>query len=243
DRATISNMAPEYGATVGFFPVDEITLNYMRLTGRDEEIIARTEAYAKEQGFWGNDGDEPVFTDTLELDLGSVVPSMAGPKRPQDRVTLPNLKEAFDKFVEDSKDDITKTADIALNGKTETLHQGDVVFAAITSCTNTSNPSVMMAAGLVAEKAAKLGIKRKPWVKTSLAPGSRVVSEYLDAAGLTESLNEVGFNLTGYGCTACIGNSGPLIPEVAAAIDEKDFTVSSVLSGNRNFEGRIHAQI
>src|SRR5699024_2693859 len=181
--------------------------------------------------------------DTLELDLGSVVPSMAGPKRPQDRVTLPNLKEAFDKFVEDSKDDITKTADIALNGKTETLHQGDVVFAAITSCTNTSNPSVMMAAGLVAEKAAKLGLTRKPWVKTSLAPGSKVVSEYLEKAGLTKYLDEVGFNLTGYGCTACIGNSGPLITEVGEAIDQNDFTMAAVISGNRNFEGRIHPQI
>ncbi len=243
DRATISNMAPEYGATVGFFPVDQITLDYMRLTGRDEEVIARTESYAKEQGFWGNDHDEPVFTDTLELDLGSVEPSMAGPKRPQDRVTLPNLKSAFDKFVEDSKEDITLSADITLDGKTETLNQGDVVFAAITSCTNTSNPSVMMAAGLVAEKAAKLGLTRKPWVKTSLAPGSKVVSEYLDKAGLTKYLDEVGFNLTGYGCTACIGNSGPLIKEVGESIDQNDFTMAAVISGNRNFEGRIHPQI
>ena len=243
DRATISNMAPEYGATVGFFPVDEVTLNYMRLTGRDEEVIARTEAYAKEQGLWYNDGDEPVFTATLELDLSTVVPSLAGPKRPQDRVVLSDLQQAFDGFAEGQGDDLSLSKEITIDGETVTLDQGDVVFAAITSCTNTSNPSVMMAAGLVAEKAAKLGIKRKPWVKTSLAPGSRVVSEYLDAAGLTASLNEVGFNLTGYGCTACIGNSGPLIPEVAAAIDEKDFTVSSVLSGNRNFEGRIHAQI
>ncbi|GGZ94273.1 aconitate hydratase AcnA [Ignatzschineria ureiclastica] len=243
DRATISNMAPEYGATVGFFPVDEITLNYMRLTGRDAEVIARTEAYAKEQGFWGNAGDEPVFTDTLELDLSTVEPSMAGPKRPQDRVTLPNLKGAFEKFVADNNEDLSKAADIYVNGEEVTLNQGDVVFAAITSCTNTSNPSVMMAAGLVAEKAAKLGLTRKPWVKTSLAPGSKVVSEYLDKAGLTKYLDEVGFNLTGYGCTACIGNSGPLITEVGEAIDNNDFTMAAVISGNRNFEGRIHPQI
>ncbi len=243
DRATISNMAPEYGATVGFFPVDEITLDYMRLTGRDEEVIARTEAYAKEQGLWGNDGDEPVFTDTLELDLSTVEPSMAGPKRPQDRVNLAGLKGAFDAFVDEIKDDVNKSAEITIDGKAATLNQGDVVLAAITSCTNTSNPSVMMAAGLVAKKAAALGLTRKPWVKTSLAPGSKVVSEYLDKAGLTEHLNEVGFNLTGYGCTACIGNSGPLIPEVGEAIDANDFAMSSVISGNRNFEGRIHPQI
>lgn len=243
DRATISNMAPEYGATVGFFPVDEITLDYLRLTGRDDELIARTEAYAKEQGLWGNDGDEPLFTDTLELDLSTVEPSMAGPKRPQDRVNLAGLKGAFDAFVDEINDDIDKSADITIDGEAATLNQGDVVLAAITSCTNTSNPSVMMAAGLVAKKAAALGITRKPWVKTSLAPGSKVVSEYLDKAGLTEHLNTIGFNLTGYGCTACIGNSGPLISEVGEAIDANDFAMASVISGNRNFEGRIHPQI
>ncbi len=243
DRATISNMAPEYGATVGFFPIDEITLDYMRLTGRDPEVIERTEIYAKEQGLWGNDGDEPVFTDTLELDLSTVEPSMAGPKRPQDRVNLAGLKGAFDTFIDEIKDDVNKSAEITIDGEAATLNQGDVVLAAITSCTNTSNPSVMMAAGLVAKKAAELGITRKPWVKTSLAPGSKVVSEYLDKSGLTQYLDEIGFNLTGYGCTACIGNSGPLIKEVGEAIDAHDFAMGSVISGNRNFEGRIHPQI
>lgn len=243
DRATISNMSPEYGATVGFFPVDEVTLNYMRLTGRTEETIARVEAYAKAQGLWNNKGDEPVFTDVLELDLNTVETSIAGPSRPQDRVILADLPATSKKFIADNVKDPNLAVDITLNGKAEKLRHGDVVLAAITSCTNTSNPSVMMAAGLVAKKAAALGLTRKPWVKTSLAPGSKVATEYLDKAGLTQYLEAVGFYLTGYGCTACIGNSGPLIPEVGKAIDDHQMNVSGVLSGNRNFEGRIHPQI
>ncbi|WP_077927517.1 aconitate hydratase AcnA [Wohlfahrtiimonas populi] len=243
DRATISNMSPEYGATVGFFPVDQITLDYMRLTGRSDDTVARVEAYAKAQGLWRNAGDEPVFTDVLELDLGTVETSIAGPSRPQDRVILADLPATSKKFIADGVENPELAVNITLDGKAEQLHHGDVVFAAITSCTNTSNPSVMMAAGLVAKKAVELGLKRKPWVKTSLAPGSKVASEYLEKAGLMKHLEAVGFFLTGYGCTACIGNSGPLIPEVAKAIDENNMTVSGVLSGNRNFEGRIHPQI
>ncbi len=243
DRATISNMAPEYGATVGFFPVDEITLDYMRLTGRSDDTVKRVEAYAKSQGLWRNEGDEPVFTDVLELDLGTVETSIAGPSRPQDRVVLGDLPATSKKFIADSVENPDLAVDINIDGQAEKLHHGDVVFAAITSCTNTSNPSVMMAAGLVAKKAAALGLTRKPWVKTSLAPGSKVASEYLEKAGLMKYLEDIGFYLTGYGCTACIGNSGPLIPAVAKAIDENNMTVSGVLSGNRNFEGRIHPQI
>ncbi len=243
DRATISNMAPEYGATVGFFPVDDITLDYMRLTGRSDDTVARVEAYAKTQGLWREAGEEPVFTDVLELDLNTVETSIAGPSRPQDRVILAELPATSKKFIADSVANPDLAVDIEIDGKAEKLRHGDVVFAAITSCTNTSNPSVMMAAGLVAKKAAALGLKRKPWVKTSLAPGSKVASEYLEKAGLTKHLEEIGFFLTGYGCTACIGNSGPLIPSVAKAIDDNQMTVSGVLSGNRNFEGRIHPQI
>ena len=243
DRATISNMAPEYGATVGFFPVDQITLDYMSLTGRDADTVKRVEEYAKAQGLWRNAGDEPVFTDVLELDLGTVETSIAGPSRPQDRVILADLPATSKKFIADSVENPDLAVDINIDGVDLKLHHGDVVFAAITSCTNTSNPSVMMAAGLVAKKAAALGLTRKPWVKTSLAPGSKVASEYLEKAGLMEHLESVGFFLTGYGCTACIGNSGPLIPSVAKAIDDNNMTVSGVLSGNRNFEGRIHPQI
>lgn len=243
DRATISNMAPEYGATVGFFPVDQITLDYMRLTGRSDDTVKRVEEYAKAQGLWRNAGDEPVFTDVLELDLGTVETSIAGPSRPQDRVILADLPATSKKFIADSVENPDLAVDINIDGQDVQLRHGDVVFAAITSCTNTSNPSVMMAAGLVAKKAAALGLTRKPWVKTSLAPGSKVASEYLEKAGLMEHLESVGFFLTGYGCTACIGNSGPLIPAVAKAIDDNNMTVSGVLSGNRNFEGRIHPQI
>lgn len=243
DRATIGNMSPEGGATVNFFPVDEVSLDYMRLTGRPDEVIARTEAYAKAQGLWRNDGDEPSYTDVIEVDMGSIETSISGPKLPQQRLPLSQSRQVFEAFANESGDNLDASVDITVAGKEVTLEQGDVVLAAITSCTNTSNPSVMMAAGLVAKKAVELGLTRKPWVKTSLAPGSKVVTEYLNKAGLTEYLNQVGFNLTGYGCTACIGNSGPLIDEVAQAIDDNDFAMGGVLSGNRNFEGRIHAQI
>ena len=243
DRATIANMAPEYGATCGFFPVDEETLTYMRLTGRDEEQIALVEAYSKVQGTWRDDSVEPSFSDTLELDMGDVEPSLAGPKRPQDRVSLSGLSDSFDLLLQSSG--VDKDADVAipLEGSDNTLTHGDVVIAAITSCTNTSNPSVMMAAGLVAKKALAKGMQRKPWVKTSLAPGSKVVTDYLDKAGLNTYLDELGFDLVGYGCTTCIGNSGPLPEEVSNAVDAGDLIVSSVLSGNRNFEGRIHPQV
>ncbi|MDF1580010.1 MAG: aconitate hydratase AcnA [Desulfuromonadales bacterium] len=238
DRATIANMSPEFGATCGFFPIDQVTIDYLRFTGRDEQSCALVEAYAKEQGLWRTDA-EPVFTDMLELNLADVTPSLAGPKRPQDRVDLAGLRSAFDAIV--PAGDIDKTSPVA--GADYALRQGDVVIAAITSCTNTSNPAVMMAAGLVAKKALAKGLLTKPWVKTSLAPGSKVVTDYLAAAGLREPLNTLGFNLVGYGCTTCIGNSGPLRGPLAAAIDAAGMTVASVLSGNRNFEGRIHPLI
>ncbi|SIQ59315.1 aconitate hydratase AcnA [Marinobacterium stanieri] len=262
DRATLSNMAPEYGATCGFFPVDEETLKYLRLSGRDEQQVALVEAYCKEQGLWREPGDEPVFTTTLELDLGSVEASLAGPKRPQDRVTLSDLKSRFDELMALSLtpapgsaegkleaeggqpvNDTPETAEVELDGQRFTLDQGAVVIAAITSCTNTSNPGVMLAAGLLAQKALEKGLQRKPWVKTSLAPGSKVVTEYLKAAGLDKSLDALGFNLVGYGCTTCIGNSGPLPDPIEQAIRERDLTVASVLSGNRNFEGRVHPAV
>ena len=262
DRATLSNMAPEYGATCGFFPVDEETLKYLRLSGRDEQQVALVEAYCKEQGLWREPGDEPVFTTTLELDLSSVEASLAGPKRPQDRVTLSDLKSRFDELMALSLtpapgsaegkleaeggqpvNDTPVTAEVELDGQRFTLDQGAVVIAAITSCTNTSNPGVMLAAGLLAQKALEKGLQRKPWVKTSLAPGSKVVTEYLKAAGLDKSLDALGFNLVGYGCTTCIGNSGPLPDPIEQAIRERDLTVASVLSGNRNFEGRVHPAV
>ncbi|OAJ35156.1 aconitate hydratase AcnA [Piscirickettsia salmonis] len=242
DRATIANMAPEYGATCGFFPVDKETINYLELSGREEETIALVEAYAKAQGMWRDENTaDPVFTATLELDLNSVVPSLAGPKRPQDRVELPKLPAAFDQLVADQgkADELGKAVAVEGNGNYELSH-GDVVIAAITSCTNTSNPSVLMAAGLVAKKALEKGLIRQPWVKSSLAPGSKVVTEYLENAGLQTYLDQLGFNLVGYGCTTCIGNSGPLLPEIEKAIADHDLTVSAVLSGNRNFEGRVH---
>ena len=239
DRATIANMAPEYGATCGFFPIDAETINYLRFTGRDESRVQLVEAYAKEQGMWRDDSIEPVFTDSLELDLATVEPSLAGPKRPQDRVTLANVSGEFKKMIAtDMGDKARSVARIA--GQDAYLEHGSVVIAAITSCTNTSNPSVMVAAGLVAKKANALGLKSKPWVKTSLAPGSQVVTDYLDKADLSKELDALGFNLVGYGCTTCIGNSGPLPAAVEAAIKEGDLTVAGVLSGNRNFEGRIH---
>jgi aconitate hydratase len=265
DRATLSNMCPEYGATASYFPIDDETLRYLTFTGRGDRVDL-VERYAKEQGLFRRDGDpEPMFSEVLHLDLSGVVPSMAGPKRPQDRVALPEVWDSFvaafrdhaepdpkateiGRFVAEGgnprvdripgQDDVTEPAD----GRT-TVGHGSVVIAAITSCTNTSNPSVMVAAGLLARKAVEAGLETKPWVKTSLAPGSRVVTDYLDRAGLTPYLDKLGFALVGYGCTTCIGNSGPLIDEVARAVDEHDLNVVAVLSGNRNFEGRVHPQV
>ena len=244
DEATISNMAPEYGATCGFFPVDDDTVKYLKNTGRDADRVALVEAYAKAQGYWRPEQAEPVFTDTLELDLGAVVPSISGPKRPQDRVLL---SEGDTAFADAMTKEFGKLADaaepITVEGEDYTVTHGDVFIAAITSCTNTSNPSVMVAAGLVARNAAALGLTSKPWVKTSLAPGSQVVTDYLDKAGLSDDLNALGFNLVGYGCTTCIGNSGPLDAPLAKAIADGDLVSCSVLSGNRNFEGRIGPDI
>jgi len=243
DRATIANMSPEFGATCGFFPVDEVTLGYMKLSGRSDEQIALVETYAKAQGMWRHPGDEPVFTSTLALDMSTVVASLAGPKRPQDRVALPDVPKAFNAATEldiASQKIKSEFKFFTLSGREHELHNGAVVIAAITSCTNTSNPSVMMAAGLLAKNAVNKGLRTKPWVKTSLAPGSKVVTDYFDSAKLTPYLEELGFNLVGYGCTTCIGNSGPLPEPIEQAIKEGDLTVGAVLSGNRNFEGRIH---
>ncbi|MCM2348928.1 MAG: aconitate hydratase AcnA [Bacteriovoracaceae bacterium] len=243
DRATIANMAPEYGATCGFFPIDEKTIEYLRFTGREEERVLLVEAYAKEQGFWRDDSKDAVFTDTLELDLSTVEPSLAGPKRPQDRVSLANLAEGFKKDLVSETGFKVKADDAnhaqKVDGADYTITHGDVMIAAITSCTNTSNPSVLVAAGLVAKKANALGLTSKPWVKTSLAPGSKVVTDYLEAAGLQPELNKLGFNLVGYGCTTCIGNSGPLKAEYSKAIKDGNLATAAVLSGNRNFEGRV----
>ena len=242
DRATIANMAPEYGATCGFFPVDGETLRYLRQTGRDEDRIALVEAYAKENGLWRDEGAGTVYSDTLGLDMGEIVPAISGPRRPQDYVPLSGAKAAFRKEMETSfKRPMDKEAPV--EGEDYAMRSGNVVIASITSCTNTSNPYVMIAAGLVARKAAALGLTRKPWVKTSLAPGSQVVSAYLEEAGLQEDLDKIGFNLVGYGCTTCIGNSGPIQPELSAAIAEHDLVAVSVLSGNRNFEGRISPDV
>ncbi|MAB44258.1 MAG: aconitate hydratase AcnA [Sphingomonadaceae bacterium] len=242
DRATIANMAPEYGATCGFFGIDEKTLEYMRLTGRDEETIALVEAYSKEQGMWFPPENEPVFTKTLELDIAKVVPSLAGPKRPQDRVALPQVDELFNSDLATvyKKD---KPARVEVDGKDHDIGDGDVVIAAITSCTNTSNPDVLIAAGLVAKKANEKGLRPKPWVKTSLAPGSQVVTDYLEKSGLQTDLDALGFDLVGYGCTTCIGNSGPLAPPISKAINGNDIVAASVLSGNRNFEGRVSPDV
>ncbi|MDJ0858026.1 MAG: aconitate hydratase AcnA [Dinoroseobacter sp.] len=242
DRATIANMAPEYGATCGFFPIDGETLRYLRNTGRDEARVALVEAYAKENGFWRGDDYAPIYTDTLSLDMGTIVPAISGPKRPQDYVALTDAKEAFAKeMAETFKRPMGEQ--VAVKGEDYTMESGKVVIASITSCTNTSNPYVMIGAGLVARKAAALGLDRKPWVKTSLAPGSQVVSEYLEAAGLQDDLDKIGFNLVGYGCTTCIGNSGPLQPEISEAIAAGDLVATAVLSGNRNFEGRISPDV
>src|SRR6056297_3567167 len=264
DRATLANMAPEYGATCGFFPVDDQTIDYMRLTGREEEQLELVEAYARAQGLWREPGHEPVYTDNLELDMGEVEASLAGPKRPQDRVALKNMKSSFELLMETAEgpaenreanleseggqtavgvDDSYEhhaSQPLEMNGEKSRLDPGAVVIAAITSCTNTSNPSVMMAAGLLAQKAVARGLTTRPWVKTSLAPGSKVVTEYLAASGLQSALDSLGFNLVGYGCTTCIGNSGPLPEPVEKAVNDGDLTVASVLSGNRNFEGRVH---
>ncbi|MDD9978757.1 MAG: aconitate hydratase AcnA, partial [Boseongicola sp.] len=242
DRATIANMAPEYGATCGFFPVDNETLRYLRQSGRDEARIALVEAYAKENGFWRGSDYNPVYTDTLTLDMGTIVPAISGPKRPQDYVALTDAKSAFTNEMENTfKRPMGK--EVAVEGEDYTMESGKVVIASITSCTNTSNPYVMIGAGLVARKARALGLNRKPWVKTSLAPGSQVVSAYLEAADLQDDLDAIGFNLVGYGCTTCIGNSGPIQPELSKAIAEGDLVATSVLSGNRNFEGRISPDV
>lgn len=244
DRATISNMAPEYGATCGFFPVDKETLRYLALTGRDDHTIALVEAYSKAQGLWyDKDSEDPVFTDSLSLDLSSIEPSLAGPKRPQDKVTLKTLPLEFDAFLKESGKEAECDTAFPVKGHDFDLHHGDVVIAAITSCTNTSNPSVLMAAGLVAKKALEKGLQRKPWVKSSLAPGSKVVTDYLKHAGLQTYLDQLGFNLVGYGCTTCIGNSGPLPDAIGHSVADNDLVVCSVLSGNRNFEGRVHPQV
>jgi aconitate hydratase len=253
DRATIGNMAPEYGATMGFFPVDQETLRYMRFTGRSEEVIERTETYLRAQGlFHDKNAQEPEYTDTLELDLGSVVPSLAGPKRPQDRIPLTEMKETFEDALkapvkergfELSPEALARKGTVGTNGGSYQIGHGAVVIAAITSCTNTSNPSVLVAAGLVAKKAIEKGLNVAPQVKTSLAPGSRVVTEYLTKAGLIDPLSKLGFNLVAYGCTTCIGNSGPLPGEVAKAVSSNDLVAAAVLSGNRNFEGRIHSLV
>jgi aconitate hydratase len=245
DQATIANMAPEYGATCGFFPVSQATIEYLRATGRDPQRVNLVEAYAKEQGMWFDpEADEPVFTDILELDLTSVQPSLAGPKRPQDRVLLTEAAEAFTDAL---RDDFNKKESAGVRfpveGEDFDIGNGDVVIAAITSCTNTSNPSVMLAAGLLAKNAAAKGLKAKPWVKTSLAPGSQVVTDYLAKAGLQKHLDAVGFNLVGYGCTTCIGNSGPLPEPIAKAVQDHDLVAVSVLSGNRNFEGRVNPDV
>ena len=244
DRATIANMAPEYGATCGFFPIDRETINYLELSGRPPETVALVEAYAKAQGLWRDAASEAAaYTDTLSLDLGTVVPSLAGPKRPQDRVPMADMAAAFDAALELQGRAETADARVPLPGSDHEIGHGAVVIAAITSCTNTSNPAVMLGAGLVAKKALARGLKVKPWVKTSLAPGSKVVTEYLREAGLQAPLDALGFNLVGYGCTTCIGNSGPLPEAVSAAIADGDLVVSSVLSGNRNFEGRVHQEV
>jgi aconitate hydratase len=246
DRATIGNMAPEYGATIGYFPIDDETLRYLELTGRERDHIRLVEAYAKEQGMFRTDSTpDPMFSDTLELDLGAVVPSLAGPRRPQDRVPLTQSKKSFKEALPSlvKSGDAANSVAVQLNGDRFQLQHGSVVISAITSCTNTSNPTVLIGAGLLAKKAVEKGLKTKPWVKTSLAPGSKVVTEYLRDSGLLPYLEKLGFNLVGYGCTTCIGNSGPLPEPIATAIQEGDLVAAAVLSGNRNFEGRIHSSV
>ncbi|MXZ45197.1 MAG: aconitate hydratase AcnA [Gammaproteobacteria bacterium] len=244
DRATIANMAPEYGATCGFFPIDAETLTYLRLSSRSESAVALVEEYAKQQGLWRDDDAPPNFSEVIELDIATIEPSVAGPKRPQDRVPLDRIGSAFELAASQygvGEQDLSQST--AITGEDYTLTHGDVVIAAITSCTNTSNPAVMLAAGLIAQKALERGLSVKPWVKTSLAPGSKVVSEYLEHTNLQDALDQIGFNLVGYGCTTCIGNSGPLPEPISTAISGGNLVVAAVLSGNRNFEGRIHQEV
>lgn len=241
NRATIGNMSPEFGSTVAIFPIDEVTLDYLRITGREKEQVDLVEAYTKAQGLWHNPDVEPIFSEYLTLDLSTVVPSIAGPKRPQDRIELSASKASFERDLKNYSSALSFPAKV--KGRDFEIDHGAVTIASITSCTNTSNPSVMMAAGLLAQKAVAKGLKAKPWVKTSLAPGSKVVTEYYEKAGLTESLDALGFQLVGYGCTTCIGNSGPLAPEISDAISQNDLVVTAVLSGNRNFEGRINPDV
>lgn len=243
NRATIGNMSPEYGSTAAVFPIDEETLNYLRLTGRPESQLQLIKDYAQAQGLWHNPQIEPIYSEYLELDLGTIVPSIAGPKRPQDRIELTNAARAFAEALPTYTSEPTKAAQVEMDGEKFNLKNGSVVIAAITSCTNTSNPSVMLAAGLLAKNAVEKGLSRKPWVKTTLAPGSQVVTDYYNKAGLTPYLDKLGFNLVGYGCTTCIGNSGPLEPEISSAIQSNDLAAAAVLSGNRNFEGRINPDV
>jgi aconitate hydratase len=243
NRATIGNMSPEYGSTVAIFPIDDQTIDYLRFTGRSQDQLALVETYAKAQGLWLDPNHVPRFSENLELDLTTIEPSIAGPKRPQDRVALRNAKESFNKILPTYTTDLAKEIEVSLDGEKMTLKHGAVVIAAITSCTNTSNPEVMVGAGLLAKKAIELGLTRAPWVKTTLAPGSQVVTDYLNKAGLTPYLNKLGFDLVGYGCTTCIGNSGPLQEPISAGINHADLSAVSVLSGNRNFEGRINPDV
>ena len=243
NRATIGNMSPEYGSTVAIFPIDDQTIDYLRFTGRSQDQLALVETYAKAQGLWLDPNHVPRFSENLELDLTTIEPSIAGPKRPQDRVALRNAKESFNKILPTYTTDLAKEIEVSLDGEKMTLKHGSVVIAAITSCTNTSNPEVMVGAGLLAKKAIELGLTRAPWVKTTLAPGSQVVTDYLNKAGLTPYLNKLGFDLVGYGCTTCIGNSGPLQEPISAGINHADLSAVSVLSGNRNFEGRINPDV
>jgi aconitate hydratase len=245
NRATIGNMSPEFGSTAAMFPIDEVTLDYLRLTGRSAEQIALVEAYSKEQGLWHDPSIEPRYSEYMELDLQTVVPSIAGPRRPQDRIALDHAQDQFHKDLEGflSKETATAGVPVSVGGANFELENGAVTIAAITSCTNTSNPSVMLAAGLLARNAAKKGLKSKPWVKTTLAPGSKVVTDYYEKAGLMDDLEALGFYLVGYGCTTCIGNSGPLADEISQAINDNDLAVTAVLSGNRNFEGRINPDV
>ena len=243
NRATIGNMSPEYGSTVAIFPIDQATIDYLRLTGRSDEQIALVEAYSKEQGLWHDPLHEPRYSEYLELDLSTVVPSLAGPKRPQDRVALSDAQASFQRALDDYTAEPSAQADFEIASEPVSIGHGAVTIAAITSCTNTSNPSVMIGAGLLAKKAVERGLTRKPWVKTTLAPGSKVVTDYYEKSGLLPYLEKLGFDIVGYGCTTCIGNSGPLIPEVSAAVNERDLAVTSVLSGNRNFEGRINPDV
>jgi aconitate hydratase len=241
NRATIGNMSPEFGSTVAIFPIDEVTLDYLRTTGRSEEQVALVEAYTKAQGLWHDPAVEPTYSEYLELDLSTVVPSIAGPKRPQDRIALSASKSAFENDLKNYA--AAFSAPVSVKGKDYSIDHGAVTIASITSCTNTSNPSVMLAAGLLAKKAVEKGLKAKPWVKTSLAPGSKVVTDYYEKSGLTTYLDRLGFNLVGYGCTTCIGNSGPLDEEISSAVNDGDLAVTAVLSGNRNFEGRINPDV